>query len=63
MNKMPTRFKKWPLVSHRKVLKQGGSYYISLPKEFVDRHHINKGDGLSVVADMIMKIIPPFKGK
>jgi hypothetical protein len=47
-----------PIMKLRSVVKCGPSYYISLPKEFVDRHKIEKGEKLPVLGDQILKIIP-----
>ena len=42
----------------RSVIKCGPSYYISIPKEFIDRHKIEKGEKLPVLGDQILKVIP-----
>ena len=50
--------KKGPVVKVRSVLRIGKSYYIALPREFVNLHGIEKGDRLPVLADHIMKVVP-----
>jgi hypothetical protein len=47
-----------PVVKVRAVIKNGSSYYISIPREFMKRHGIEKGDKLAVLAGQIMKVIP-----
>lgn len=42
----------------RKVVQYGGSFYISMPQEFVRFHGIKRGDRLAVLAGQIMKVIP-----
>ena len=46
------------IVKIRKVMKCGGSLYISLPKAFVELHGIQKGERLPVLADHILKVVP-----
>lgn len=51
--------KKPPLiVGKRRVVRIGGSLYISLPPEFTNAHDIKKGDELPVLANHILKIVP-----
>ena len=47
-----------PIVKVRSVLRVGKTYYIALPREFVNLHGIEKGDRLPVLADHIMKVVP-----
>ena len=47
-----------PIAKIRKVVKHGRSYYINLPKEFIELHHLKKGDRVPVLTDHVMKIIP-----
>jgi hypothetical protein len=50
--------KRNPVVKLRSVLKNGSSFYISIPPEFIQLHGIKKGDRLPVLADHIMKVVP-----
>ena len=43
----------------RRVVKQGNSYYVSLPPEFVRSHQIKPGDLLPVIANHIVIIRKP----
>lgn len=47
-----------PVVKLRSVIKNGKSYYILLPREFINLHRIKKGDRLPVLAGNILKIVP-----
>ena len=47
-----------PVLKLRSVIKCGPTFYISLPKEFVDRHKITKGEKLPVLGDQILKVVP-----
>lgn len=49
---------KTPVVKLRRVIKAGGSFYISLPQEFIKLHGIEKGEKLPVLANHICKIVP-----
>ncbi len=42
----------------RNVIRQGSTFSIALPREFVKLHDIQKGDQLPVLADHIMKVVP-----
>jgi antitoxin component of MazEF toxin-antitoxin module len=42
----------------RKVINHGGSYYICLPKSFVQRHNLAPGDKVSVLVGENLKITP-----
>ena len=55
---MPKKKKRKILAGTRQVISLGGSLCITLPKEFVEAHHISEGDALPFAADHIMKIIP-----
>lgn len=46
------------IVTLRKVVFTGNTYYISLPRKFIELHGIKKGEKLPIVADHILKIIP-----
>ncbi|MDI7258899.1 MAG: AbrB/MazE/SpoVT family DNA-binding domain-containing protein, partial [Thermodesulfobacteriota bacterium] len=47
----------------RRTTRIGSSYYISLPKEFLEAHDIKEGDWLPVAANHILKVIPMAEGK
>lgn len=48
-----------PIVKLRKVVKSGDSYYISLPRVFMELNGIKKGDRLPVLAGQhILKVVP-----
>jgi len=46
------------VVTLRKLKKEGSTYYVSIPKEFVEKHDLKEGDILPVLADSIVKIVP-----
>ena len=46
------------VVTLRKLKKEGSTYYVSIPKEFVEKHDLKEGDILPVLADNIVKIVP-----
>jgi len=46
------------VVGQRKLVKIGDTYYISVPKEFVEQHKLEPGEKLCIAADHIMKVIP-----
>ncbi|MGD0276060.1 MAG: hypothetical protein ABSB79_08390 [Syntrophales bacterium] len=50
--------KTYPIAKIRSVIRQGSTYYIAMPPEFVKLHGIKKGDHLPVLADHIMKVVP-----
>ena len=43
----------------RKLQEQSGSYFVTLPKIWVDSEELKQGDKMSVVFNGIVKIIPP----
>jgi phosphate uptake regulator len=43
----------------RKLQEQSGSYFVTLPKIWVDSEKLKQGDKMSVVFNGIVKIIPP----
>ncbi|MFC1803281.1 AbrB/MazE/SpoVT family DNA-binding domain-containing protein [Thermoproteota archaeon] len=43
----------------RKLQEQRGSYFVTLPKIWVDSEDLKQGDPMSVVFNGIVKIIPP----
>ncbi len=47
-----------PITQNRRVLKIGGSYYISLPTEFVILHNIKRGEKVPTTANHLFKVIP-----
>ena len=55
---MQNEERKNPIVELRKVIKNGGSFYISIPPEFIQLHGIKKGDRLPVLTAHIMKVVP-----
>lgn len=44
--------------AHRQLRKVRDSYYISIPREFVEWHRLKEGDVLPIVGNHILKIIP-----
>lgn len=42
----------------RKIIKISGSHYICLPKQFIAKHNLEKGDEVGVISDTICKVIP-----
>ena len=47
-----------PIIKLRRVVKCGSSFYISMPKEFVKKHGIERGEKLPVLANHILKVVP-----
>ncbi len=47
-----------PIAVTRKVVRMGTSFYISIPKRFIDKHQIVKGELLPVICNSVMKVIP-----
>jgi antitoxin component of MazEF toxin-antitoxin module len=49
----------------RKILKVGGSYLVSLPREFIEKNQLKAGDSIGLVCDSILIIaVPkPVEGK
>jgi len=47
-----------PIAKIRSLIHIGQSLAITLPKEFVTKHGLKKGEKIPVVADSIVKIIP-----
>jgi len=46
-------------VQMRKVLKMNSTYYISIPRPFIERHEIKKGERVAVVDGVeLIKILP-----
>ena len=43
----------------RKLQEQSGSYFVTLPKIWVDSEELKQGDIMSVEFNGIVKIIPP----
>ena len=44
--------------SKPKIRKQGGSYYITLPKEWLDFWELKEGDSIIQMGDAILVIAP-----
>jgi len=42
----------------RRVRKVGGSYYIAIPKEFLESHKIKEGDVIPFVSNHVLKFVP-----
>ena len=42
----------------RRIVKCGQSHYVSIPPEFMQRHRLQKGDSVSIIADSILKLVP-----
>jgi len=43
----------------RTVIASGGSFLITLPKEFIKRHAIKAGDYLPIVGNAHLTVLPP----
>lgn len=52
-----------PVVGHRKLNKQGGSYMISIPKEWMEHHGLTGQKQLLVVANKDIRIVHPDSEK
>ena len=46
-------------VKRRKIVKIGGSFYISLPKVFISKHGLERGSEVAVVANDRVQIVVP----
>jgi hypothetical protein len=46
------------IVTTRKLVLHGKTLYVSMPKNFVEKHGLKKGERIPVLADHIMKVIP-----
>ena len=42
----------------RRIVRMGGSYYVALPKEFLERHGLKEGDELPYVGNHVLKFVP-----
>jgi bifunctional DNA-binding transcriptional regulator/antitoxin component of YhaV-PrlF toxin-antitoxin module len=42
----------------RMLVKVGNSVYLSIPKEWLERHHLKAGDFVPVLTDNILKVVP-----
>ncbi len=47
-----------PITENRRVICINGSYYLNLPREFVDAHNIKPGQKVPITADHLLKVIP-----
>jgi len=46
------------LTGQRKLVKIGNSLYISLPREFIERHNLSEGDKLPIIVDDELRVVP-----
>jgi len=46
-----------PIVTLRRVLKIGPSFYFNMPADYIKRHGIKKGDKLAIVGDNVLKVV------
>lgn len=46
------------ITENRRVICIAGSYYLNLPKEFVEDNNIKAGTKVPITADHILKVIP-----
>lgn len=46
------------IITKRRLINNKGTYYISLPRAFIERQGLTKGSTLPVIADSIIKIVP-----
>lgn len=42
----------------RRIVRMGGSYYVALPKDFLERHGLKEGDELPYVGNHVLKFVP-----
>jgi len=42
----------------QKIHKIGNSLMVTLPAEWVAKHHLQEGDDIPVLADNILKVVP-----
>ena len=54
---MNTMFKEYEV--KRKLQEQGGSYFVFLPKLWVDSLDLKQGDQMKILFNGIVKILPP----
>ena len=47
-----------PITENRRVLMIGQSYYLNLPREFVEANRIRLGQLVPITADHILKVVP-----
>ena len=47
-----------PMATTRKIIQIGNSFGITIPKEWLDQHHLVKGDMVPIVANNILKVVP-----
>ena len=47
-----------PVIERRQLVSSGGSIVVAVPKEWLEQHSLKKGDGVLVVANGSLKIIP-----
>jgi antitoxin component of MazEF toxin-antitoxin module len=54
-----------PIVLHRKIIKQGSSFYIAIPPDWLETHKIDpeKEEELLIVANEDMLIVNPKREK
>jgi len=45
-------------VTVRKILKIGNSYYINIPRQFIELHGLKAGERIPVLGDQILKVVP-----
>ena len=46
------------VITLRKIVKVGDSFYVSIPKEWLEKHDLKERDVVLLMADEIIKIIP-----
>ena len=50
-----------PVAKIRKLLRLGGTYYVSLPATFIKRNNLKAGDYLFVLTNHIVRVIPSLE--
>lgn len=46
------------LAEQRQLVQVGNSIYLSMPPEWLEKHHLKAGDYIPVVANSILKVVP-----
>ena len=49
------------VVGLRRIRKIGASYYVALPRDFLERHELKEGDELPYIGNRVLRFIPVRK--
>lgn len=55
--------RKKPRVVQRKLMEMGGSLVMAIPKAWVEQHHLEKGEEVSIVLNGDLKVLSPHTEK